>query len=176
MADADASLDVDLIPQLFTRLAREIVTGARTLDEILDRYDLSREYYDTQVAPNAYFQKLMEEYTKEWQSIGSTHKRLAFAAAVALEEKLPVLAQRMGDHKVGLSDAVNAAKLFKDLAGIAAPAPVQNPGQPGDKFSIHIDFGHRVVNLEAKREEGSTPVVEEKLLEAPSVATKDRPV
>jgi hypothetical protein len=76
-------------------------------------------YYRSFVVEDPYFKKLLESYTAEWESIGNTNKRLAFHASAALEEKLPTLASRMGDRKEDLQDVVAAAKVFKDLAGIA---------------------------------------------------------
>lgn len=141
-------------PALLTLVARELATEAYTLAQICHRYQFEAAYYDEQIAPNPFFQRVLADYTKEWQSIGSTHKRLAFAAAAALEEKLPVLADRMGSRQSDLSDAVAAAKLFRELAGIAAPiaSAGANAGTP---FSISINFGDRKVALEA------TPVARE---------------
>ena len=136
-------------PALLTLIARELATEAYTLEQILARYQLDQEYFDTFIAPNEFFKRVLAEYTKEWQSIGSTHKRLAFAAAAALEEKLPVLADRMGSRSSGLADAVATAKLFRELAGIATPSP-QSGAQAGPGFSIRIDFGSHKVALEAK--------------------------
>lgn len=145
---------------LLTLIARELATEAFTLDQILVRYDIDQEYYDKAISPNVFFQHVLADYIKEWQSISSTQKRVAFSALVALEENLPVLADRMGSRASGLADAVAAAKLFKELAGIATPAP--STGQQGNAFSIRIDFGSHKVALDA------TPVIEEeKLLEAP---------
>lgn len=133
---------------LLTIVARELATEAFTLEQIFRRHNLDQTYYDEQIAPNLYFQRVLADYIKEWQAMGSTHKRLAFAAAAALEEKLPVLADRMGSRQSELADAVAAAKLFRELAGIAAPlaSAGANAGTP---FTISINFGDRKVALEA---------------------------
>ncbi len=134
-------------PALLTLIARELAQETYTLEQIFIRYDIDREYYDAAIANNEFFKRVHADYVKEWQSIGSTHKRLAFAAAAALEEKLPVLADRMGSRSSGLADAVATAKLFRELAGIATPSSSPNT-QSGNAFSIRIDFGHHKIALE----------------------------
>lgn len=133
-------------PALMTIVARELATEIRTLEQICARYSIDREYFDEQIAPNPYFKLVLAEYTKEWHALGSTHKRLAFSAAAALEENLPVLADRMGDRRSELADAVATAKLFRELAGIAPP--VSQPGAGSSSpFTISINFGAHKVAL-----------------------------
>lgn len=138
-------------PDLLTRIARELATEQYRLEQILRRYDLDQNYFDEQIANNEFFKRVLADYTKEWQAPTSTHKRVALAAAAALEEKLPFLASRMGDPRSGLADAVATAKLFRELAGIAAPAPGIG-ASTGERFSISINFGHHKVALETRQE------------------------
>lgn len=161
-------------PALLTLIARHLATEELTREQILDRYDLREEFYEREVLANPFFQKVLEAYTQEWNSLGSTQKRLAFQAAAALEEKMPVLTKRMGDERSALADAVATAKLFKDLAGIAPPSP--NAGaNSGQQFSISINFGAHKVRVEA--DNPAPPLIEEKPLEIESVPTaKDRSV
>jgi hypothetical protein len=140
-------------PQLLAVLAREIATDSLKLKDLLAKYQLDEEYYQSFVASSPYFQKLLESYTAEWESVVNTPRRLAFIAQTALEEKLPVLAARLGDRREGFSDAVAAAKLFKELGGIATPAP--SAAQLGERFTITINLGGNTVQLETK------PVIEE---------------
>ena len=149
-------------PALLTLIARHLATEEYTLDQIMERYKFDQDYYDTVVEPNPYFQRVLEEYTKEWHSLGSTPKRIAFMAAAALEEKLPELAVRM-DQRSNLSDVVAVGKLFKELAGIAPPVAGAAAGS-GQNFTINIDLGQHRVNLETK---AVPEIVEEKLIEPP---------
>jgi hypothetical protein len=155
-------------PDLLVRIARELATELYTLDQILIRYDIDKAYFDQAIGPNKFYQQVYNAYLQEWQSISSTHKRLAFAAAAALEDKLPTLANRMGDRNSGLGDAVATAKLFRDLAGIATPGPNQGAAA-GDKFSISINFGHHKVALETKV---VAPIEETMALEAPGRSSR----
>src|SRR5215469_14935716 len=109
MADAPAPLETDLI----IKVARELATEQYTEEEVRGRYNCDLEA----VQANPYYRKVYANYREEWESLGSTHKRVAFAASVALEEKLPVLAERMGSRSSELADAVATAKLFRELAG-----------------------------------------------------------
>lgn len=136
-------------PAKMTLIARDLATEVRTLEQSLKHYEVSREYFDTYIAPNPYYQRVLGDYTKEWHALGSTQKRLAFSALTALEESLPVLAYRMGDRKSELADAVATAKLFRELAGIAPPSSQPGAGS-GEKFSISINFGSHKVAIETK--------------------------
>lgn len=137
---------------LFVLVARALATEQSTLEELCTKYNFTIDDYRDIIEPNPYYQKVYANYVAEWQSLGSTHKRVAFAAAVALEEKLPVLADRMGSRSSELADAVATAKLFRELAGIAAPAPAAGTNE---RFQININIGKgNSVQLEA------TPVVE----------------
>ena len=135
-------------PALLTRIARELATETFTPEQIITRYDIDPEIF-AKILANPFFQRVLADYTKEWQSLASTQKRVAASALMALEENLPVLADRMGSRASGLADAVAAAKLFKELGGIAAPAP-QNQAQQGDGFAIRIDFGSHKVSLQSE--------------------------
>jgi hypothetical protein len=149
-------------PELMTRIARELATEQYTFEQVLQRYDIDQEYFANNIATNPFYIRVLADYTQEWHSLGSTHKRLAFAAAAALEEKLPGLAARMGDNRSALSDAVAAAKLFRDLAGIATPAPGAGVSM-GEKFSISINFGHHKIALEASPQAEGAGLIEEKV-------------
>lgn len=173
MADA---LPPDL-STLFVLVARALATENQTLEQLCAQYGFSEEDYRTQIEPNPFYQKVYADYVKEWQSLGSTHKRIAFAAQVALEDKLPVLADRMGSRSSELADAVATAKLFRELAGIAPPAP--GAGAPaGERFHININIGETAVKVEAKPvlEIENAPAEGEKVLGIPSARSKDSTV
>jgi hypothetical protein len=133
---------------LFIKVARDLATEQSTPEGVCERYSMSMEYLD-EIQKNPFYCKVYATYRTEWESLGSTHKRVAFAAAIALEEKLPVLADRMGSRSSELADAVAAAKLFRELAGIAAPAPGHGGGG-GERFQINISIGKSTVQLETK--------------------------
>ena len=54
-----------LSPAELAVIARDLAMEAYTVEQILLRYGFDQEYYDTEVAPNPYFQRLLEDYTKE---------------------------------------------------------------------------------------------------------------
>ena len=137
-------------PALLTRIARELATETFTPEQVLQRYDLDQETLDA-IAANPFFQRVLADYTKEWQALGSTQKRVAASALMALEEHLPVLADRMGSRASGLADAVAAAKLFRELGGIAPPVAQSHTAQ-NSGFAIRIDFGSHKVAIEGAKE------------------------
>ena len=155
-------------PTLMALIAHGFATELFNRDQILQRYGLDEAGLQA-IEANPYYQRVLQDYTKEWHAPSTTAKRLAFYAQVALEEQLPILAARMGDRQSALSDAVNTAKLFRDLAGIAPPVAGSGVSQ-GTPFTISINFGDRKVALETKT---VPPLEEDKLLELPSVPTKN---
>lgn len=136
----------DLEPALLAKIACELATEAYTLEQIYQRYKLDREYFDSHIRTNQFYQRVYEDYVREWRSIESATKRIAFYAQASLEEKLPSLAARMGDSRSDFADAVAAAKLFRELAGIASPSSQQSIGS-GERFAISINFSNHKVAL-----------------------------
>jgi hypothetical protein len=152
-------------PQLLAVLARELATERLSRSQLLEKFGLTEEHFEARIASNAYFQKLLAAYTAEWENITNTNKRLSFHAAAALEQELPVLQSRMGDRRENFNDAVQAAKVFKEIAGIGPPAPGHQGS--GEKFTISINLGTAApVKLEVE-----TPK-EKPLLELPYVSSE----
>jgi hypothetical protein len=134
-------------PNQLAAIAREVATNVREVEDIVKAYGLTPEQYAAHIHKNGYYQQLLQSYAKEWESIKSTNRRLAFQAAAALEEQLPVLAYRMGNAREDLADVTSIAKLFAQLAG-ASTTPGNAPLEQNQRFAIHIVIGDRTVSLE----------------------------
>lgn len=132
-------LPKDLTASSLGALARDIAMDLQSLDDILQTHGLTRSQYEFLENDNKYFKNLVEQQSREWQSIGSTQDRLRAQAAAALEVNLPAIAGRMGKATEDLSDAVEAAKLFAKIAGVdATPAGARSGGEG---FTITLDLG-----------------------------------
>lgn len=138
-----------LTPNVLAAMARDIATNVYEIEEVVAKYGLTPAQFAVHVHSNGYFQSLLQSYAAEWESIKSTNKRLAFQAAVALEETLPDLARRMGSTREDFADAIGAAKLFTQLAGAGSPPGGSQVSEAGQRFSIQINIGDRKVSLEA---------------------------
>ncbi|MBA1914106.1 hypothetical protein, partial [Escherichia coli] len=122
-----------------SQIAREIAQDIEQIGAILARHKLTQAHYDFLEKHNKFFKTVLEGEIKNWQSVRSTEARLRLQAQAALEQQMPVIAQRMGSNAEKLADAVEAAKLFADIAGVkAAPG---GPVSTGERYQIVIDLG-----------------------------------
>lgn len=121
------------------QLAREIAQDIEQLGAILARHKLTKAHYDFLEQHNKFFKTVLEGEIRNWQSVKSTEARLRMQAQAALEQQMPVIGQRMGSAAEKLSDVVEAAKLFADIAGVkSAPS---GPATIGERYQITIDLG-----------------------------------
>jgi hypothetical protein len=87
---------------------------------------------------HSYFQKLLDQTAREWNSPRSINERLALESAVALEGAIPDIAARMGVKNEPLTGVVEAGKLLAKIAGAGEQRQQQ---APGEKFTITINLG-----------------------------------
>jgi hypothetical protein len=126
------------------KLAREMAMDMREKSAILADYRLSDADYDALLQVPAYV-KLLTAFTQEWNSALSTHDRIKFQAAYALEDGLPTLSARMGNKDEPLSGAVETGKLLARLAGVGEAAV---GARSGEKFTINISLGGQKITFE----------------------------
>ena len=124
-------------PAMLAKLAAEIARDQRDLVEILADYNLSLEQFNY-LKTNAFFTRVLETATIEWNSDLSVHDRLRVEAAMYLEQGMPVMGARMLNEREELKDVVETAKMFAKVAGLGEAA---GGSAPGEKFTINIDLG-----------------------------------
>lgn len=143
-AGVDALKAMVSLPQNFgapqmVALARDIGMNIYPIGTILSNHGLKNAQYEFLQNHNEFFRNSVIQQANEWQGLKSTQDRLRAEAAAALEEKMPGLANRMGNAGEKLADAVEAAKLFAKIAGVDGDA--QGARRGGEGFTITIDLG-----------------------------------
>ena len=136
---AMVALPADFGPPQMVALARDVGMNIYPLGTVLSNHRLTNAQYEFLQTYNEFFRNSVIQQANEWQGLKSTQDRLRAEAAAALEEKLPILASRMGNQGEKLADAVEAAKLFAKIAGVDGDAPGVRRG--GEGFTITIDLG-----------------------------------
>jgi hypothetical protein len=121
------------------QLAREIAQDIDQIGAILQRHHLTQAHYDFLERHNKFFRQVLESEIRNWQSVKSTETRLRLQAQAALEQVMPVVAQRVGSAAEKLTDVVEGAKFLSRVAGVDAPAV--GPAPVGERYKIVIDLG-----------------------------------
>jgi hypothetical protein len=145
-------------PALLAKLAAEVARDQRDIGEILTDYNLTLEQFNY-LKTNAFFARVLETATIEWNSDLSVHDRLRVEAAMYLEQGMPVLGARMLNEREELKDAVETAKMFAKVAGLGE---VGDKSSSGEKFTINIDLGGdktlrlaKTITIEPSAKEGA---------------------
>ena len=151
-----AALNMDA--QKLAKLARELVMNMREKAVVLTEYALTEDQFQSYIVPNPFFKRVLENYTIEWNSAGSTHQRLRVQAATALEESLIGIAVRMNSKDETLPAVVETAKLFAKIAEVGETA---KPAGHNEKFSITINLGEDTKLQFEKDVTPVTPLIEQ---------------
>lgn len=129
----------EISPVTLAQLAREIAQDIGMLPAILQKHKLTQPQYDFLEKHNSFFRSILTNEIKNWQSIKSTEVRLRLQAQAALEQQMPVIANRMGNAAEKLGDCVEAFKSIARIAGVDTPQ--SGPVNAGERFQINIDLG-----------------------------------
>lgn len=128
----------DLGSGVLAAIAREMAIAIRKPEDILAPFNLTIEQFEHDVQPLAFYKQCYEAFVAEWESAGSTNRRIALQAGAALEQILPKLAARMIKSGETLPAVTETAKLFAKLSGAGEEKKVE---AAGEKFKIIINLG-----------------------------------
>lgn len=129
----------DISTVALAQLAREIAQDIGLLPTILQKYKITQAQYEFLEKHNRFFRSTLRQEINNWQSVTSTEARLRLQAQAALEQQMPVIANRMGNAAEKLGDAVEAFKVVAKIAGVDAPPT--GPVTSGERYQIVIDLG-----------------------------------
>jgi len=111
-------------------LANDLATGLQSPEEVFKRHGLSKDEGE-RLLNNTYFQDMIRQAKKDWESMDNVKKRLQAKAALALEEGLLDLYQILSNRKESAQARVAAAKELKDIAKVeSANAGTTGGGVP----------------------------------------------
>lgn len=134
--DRRAALEpVDPLTQL--KIARELGSNMRELDDILQIYDVSHAQFNL-LKGSVRFNKLLQNAVEEWNKVSNTPERVKLKALSFVEEALPEYYKRAHDEKEPLSAKVELLKTVAKLGGIGGDV---NAALAGEKMTITINLG-----------------------------------
>lgn len=129
----------DITTVALAQFARELAQDIGLLPAILLKYKLTQAQYEFLEKHNKFFRSTLRQEIKNWQSVTSTEARLRLQAQAALEQQMPIIANRMGNAAEKLGDAVEAFKVVAKIAGVDTPPA--GPVAAGERYQIVIDLG-----------------------------------
>lgn len=130
---AAASQEINIV-----RLAREIAMDLRPVEQILEHHRVSREQFE-QLKRHPYFDRVLRDQIKEWESAINTGERVRLKAQAAVEELLPELYKRVITPKEDLLKVTKGAELIVKLSGLGVDA--KDVGDPSSRVQITINMG-----------------------------------
>jgi hypothetical protein len=120
------------------KLARELVMNIRNYKLVFADYGIDEnDYYE--IEKNAFFKKIKDHYTVEWNSATSTEDRLRIESLAYLERVYPALARRALDPQESLAAATGFANLLARTAGVGQEK--SGPANSSERFVITINLG-----------------------------------
>jgi hypothetical protein len=154
-------------------LAREMAMAIRQPPAILAQFAITQEEFE-QIQTLDYYKRCYESFVMEWESAGSTNRRIAIQSAAALEQALPGLAAQMIDSKQPATARNELAKTFAKLAGAGEQ---KREEASAEKFKIIINLGADRQVFDEKIVRPSVDVVPLTITESTSpVASTDSPL
>lgn len=117
-------------------LARELAIDIVPLEIILDTHKIGRDTLET-LLKLPFFQGLLEEQKRLWNSALSTSERAKLKSLAMYEETLPEMYLRLHDREEGLNGKVEIMKLLAKVGGLDA----KSDGTGAERVSITINMG-----------------------------------
>jgi hypothetical protein len=137
------------------KLAREVAMDIRSMDTILEMYDMTPAEWD-HISQTPAFLQAVKSAKEEWESASTTAERVRLKSLSFVEEALPEFYARAHDPKEALNAKVEVLKTVARFAGIGAAEFNGSSGSPGDRLTVTINLGQ---DRQLKIERDVTPQV-----------------
>lgn len=134
------------------RLSREIARDIHPIENILDRFGIDPDVYET-IQSNPRFQAILQGELEAWQGASNTSERVKIKSLSFVEELLPEMYERAHDPREPLSAKVELLKTIGRFGGVGLSAV---EGGMGEKLSVTINLGS---DSQLKFEKDVTPQV-----------------
>jgi hypothetical protein len=133
-------MDIDKL----TKLARERVMNAKNPEELCNIFQLTPKQFK-EIEANPTYQRILEHYNIEWNSVLNTPDRVKFRSAAWVEDNLDIIGTRMVDATTPLNATVEAGKFLAKLAGIGEK---REEGTNNERFVINIVMDDRKICID----------------------------
>ncbi len=156
MDTASAVIPPNYIDRL-QAVAKAIGEDIYTLDQILRANSVSSELYNTAME-KPWFQNLVDDYRREFNSSKNRKERIIVKAQVALEEIIPSLARSAADPKESLNHRALMTQQLSRIAGIGQEQT--NVATPGTSFQLNIHIGDSTTPINVTPRVNPPPVID----------------
>ena len=126
----------DIDEMTLVKLAKELVMNIRNYKDIFRDFGISEDDYVI-IEKNPFFRKVREQFTLEWNAVGSTKDRTTLQAQAAWEQLMPVLVRRALREDTNIGASTDVGKLVMKAAGIGDKSEEKGNAE---RFVIHIDM------------------------------------
>jgi hypothetical protein len=120
------------------KLAREIATDLRPIEEVLSTFKIGPEEWET-LQKHPHFQGVLRSSIEEWNSATNTSERLRLKSLAFVEEALPEFYARAHDPTEPLSAKIEVLKSVARFAGVGAAGT--DSLSASERLSVTINLG-----------------------------------
>ena len=120
-----------------SKLAFELAAELSTIDDILERYDITKTELKKKLK-NEGFSQMYKEFKGVWKSDLSVKERIRIKSMVLVEDSLLAVHEMVHNHDNSLGARMDA---FKSLAKVATvDAPDKDQAAVGERINISINI------------------------------------
>jgi hypothetical protein len=159
-----APVKIPLSEAEIVSLAGDLVHNFEELDDVLAKYRLTPEQYDT-LRLNPFFIKILEAEAAAWGATSNAQERARVKAGLLVENLLPALNARLHDKKEDLEQVIKGAQTLIKIAGIGERVNLTQESTPQDKFVIQINMGGNQEVTYSKDKTPTPPLPTAKIIE-----------
>lgn len=127
----------DISELTLLKLSREIARDIHPIENILERFGISLNVFET-IRTNPRFVSYLQSEVEAWQSAGNAAERVKIKSLSFVEELLPEMYERAHDPREPLSSKVELLKTIGKFGGVGASV---GEGGVGEKLSVTINLG-----------------------------------
>ena len=142
----------DISELTLLRLSREIARDIHPIENILERFGIDADVFET-IQNNPRFQSILQGELEAWQGASNTSERVKIKSLSFVEELLPEMYERAHDPREPLSAKVELLKTIGRFGGVGLSTV---EGGIGEKLSVTINLG---ADSQLKFEKDVTPQV-----------------
>lgn len=129
----------DDLDTLMLKIARDVVMGMHSLEEILAHHALDATDFNRRIKGHPRFNSYLASEKEAWNAATNTPERVKLKASAVMEDWMLQAHTELHDKKTPLNQKVELGKLLAKLAGMGEPKPFL-PGQGGGGFHLQINI------------------------------------
>jgi hypothetical protein len=130
--------EINQLKNFSPALAAELAMGLIPPHEVFEQHGYTKQEAQ-ELLQNPYFDEMVKQAKRDWDSMSNVQQRLQAKARLALEEGLVDLYKILSNNKEGAQARVAAAKELKDIAKIQNETTNTTGGLPSIQIFLNGD-------------------------------------